>query len=73
MSKYDDPIPGWILPAPWALNDGEVAEEGGSTGGPRNFGWLILRYTSTGDGCIPVMTLRRNLRRRVLAGMKRIV
>lgn len=69
-SKYDDHVPGWQLPSTWTLDDDDPDAVGEA--GPRTMGWLIVTYTSTGPGCMPVMKLRRKLRRRVLAGMKRI-
>ena len=65
-SKYDDHVPGWELPQTWTEPD----EAHGNTGGPRNFGWIILTYTTTGRGCAPNMTSRRALRKKTLAGMK---
>jgi hypothetical protein len=66
--KYDEPVPGWTLPATWCF-----ADDGGNTGGPRSFGWLKLSYRSHGNGCFPVVSVRKNLRKRTLAGMKRII
>eukprot|EP01040_Poterioochromonas_malhamensis_P006668 gene6668-7183_t len=65
--KYDDPVPGWSLPATWCAND-----DGGVTGGPRSHGWLRLKYRSKGYGCLPVFAVRKYLRKRTLAGMKKI-
>jgi hypothetical protein len=64
--KYDEPVPGWTLPGIWA-----AADDGGDRGGPRNHGWLVLTYRSYGQGCMPVMSVRKNLRKRLLAGMKK--
>lgn len=66
--KYDDPVPGWTLPATWCY-----ADDNGVTGGPRTHGWLRLTYRSYGNGCMPVMSVRKYLRKRTLAGMKRII
>lgn len=66
--RYDDPVPGWILPATWTFPD-----DGGNSGGPRNHGWLRLSYRSYGNGCMPIMSVRRQLRKRTLAGIKRIL
>lgn len=66
--KYDDPVPGWTLPATWCYGD-----DGGVTGGPRNHGWLRVSYRSYGNGCMPVLSVRKYLRKRTLAGMKRII
>lgn len=66
--KYDEPVPGWTLPSTWCS-----ADDGGNNGGPRNFGWLKLSYRSHGNGCFPVISVRKNLRKRTLAGMKRII
>lgn len=65
-SKYDDIVPGWELPQTWTEPD----EAHGGTGGPRNVGWVCLRYTSTGKGCAPNMATRRLVRKRTLAGLK---
>eukprot|EP00981_Chlorochromonas_danica_P006896 scaffold1503_cov150-Ochromonas_danica.AAC.9 len=67
-SKYDDPVPGWFLPASWTQED-----DGGNNGGPRAFGWLRVTYRSHGNGCVPVLAVRKFLRKRTLAGMKRII
>lgn len=64
--KYDEPVPGWTLPGTWTM-----ADDGGNRGGPRNHGWLVLTYRSHGNGCMPVMSLRKNLRKRLLAGIKK--
>lgn len=66
--KYDDPVPGWSLPATWCY-----ADDGGITGGPRSYGWLRLSYRSYGNGCMPVMAVRKFLRKRTLAGLKRLI
>jgi len=68
-SRYDDPVPGWILPQPWTLPD----EADGGEGGPRKYGWLRVTYTSTARGCEPAPQVRRNLRRRTLSGLKTLV
>ncbi len=67
-AKYDEPVPGWTLPATWCAND-----DGGVTGGPRTHGWLRLTYRSKGQGCFPVIAVRKYLRKRTLAGMKKII
>ena len=66
--KYDEPVPGWNLPATWVWPD-----DGGNTGGPRTHGILTLSYRSHGNGCQPIISVRKNLRKRTLAGMKRIL
>jgi len=66
--KYDDPVPGWTLPGTWTWHD-----DGGKTGGPRDHGWLKLYYRSVGNGCFPIMSVRKYLRKRTLAGMKKIL
>lgn len=66
--KYDEPVPGWSLPGTWTW-----ADDGGLHGGPRNHGWLQLYYRSVGNGCFPIMSLRKYLRKRTLAGMKVIL
>ena len=65
-SKYDDPVPGWILPAPWCTPD----ESSDGEGGPRRYGWLRVTYTSSAKGCEAAPQVRRNLRKRCLAGLK---
>ena len=70
-SKYDDPVPGWVLPAPWATKD---EFDGGTKGaGPRRDGWVCIDYTSTGPGCAPDMNARRHLRRKTLSGLKQLL
>jgi hypothetical protein len=66
--KYDDPVPGWVLPATWTFRD-----DGGRTGGPRDFGWVRVAYRSHGNGCEPRISLRKYLRKRVLTGVKKIL
>eukprot|EP01038_Epipyxis_sp_PR26KG_P006849 gene6849-9376_t len=66
--KYDDNVPGWTLPGTWTMPD-----DGGNNAGPRNHGWLRVSYRSYGNGCMPVMSVRRQLRKRTLAGIKRAV
>jgi hypothetical protein len=66
-SKYDGVVPGWTLPVPWTLAD----EENHGDGGPRKFGWVCFEYTSTNVGCAPVKSVRLELRKRVLCGIKR--
>lgn len=59
---------GWTLPSTWTWND-----DGGINGGPRTYGWLTVRYRSNGNGCFPVISVRKFLRKRTLAGMKKIL
>mmetsp|Transcript_5234 Transcript_5234/g.11448 ORF Transcript_5234/g.11448 Transcript_5234/m.11448 type:complete len:1188 (+) Transcript_5234:1048-4611(+) len=66
--RYDDPVPGWSLPVTWTYRD-----DGGRTGGPRDYGWLRLLYRSHGNGCFPILSLRKYLRKRTLGGMKKIL
>ena len=61
-------IVGWTLPSTWTWND-----DGGNNGGPRTYGWLTVRYRSNGNGCFPVISVRKFLRKRTLAGMKKIL
>lgn len=68
-SKYDDPVPGWILPQPWTTPD----DADGGEGGPRRYGWLRVTYTSTAKGCEIVPQVRRNMRRRTLSGLKSLL
>ena len=68
-AKYDLPVPGWVLPAPWTLPDN--ANDG--DGGPRKHGWLCVKYTSTGVGCKPNIAARQKMTKEVLAGLKRLV
>ncbi len=68
-AKYDDAVPGWVLPATWAMDD----SENNNDGGPRRHGWISLRYRSEGFGCAPVWEVRKTLRRRFLVGLKRIL
>ena len=68
-AKYDDCVPGWVLPASWALDD----QDNDGDGGPRRHGWICLRYRSEGFGCAAVWEVRKVLRRRFLAGLKRIL
>ena len=49
-SRYDDPVPGWELPQPWAEPDSEGSEFSKDTG-PRRYGWLVVMYRSVGFGC----------------------
>ena len=68
-SKYDDPVPGWVLPGSWAMPE----DENNSELGPRHHGWLIVEYTSSGQGCIPNNALRKQLRKYMLVGMKKLL
>lgn len=52
--QYND-IPGWELPMSWTK---EVPKRG----------WLNLRYTSKGRGCVANMELRAEMLERVLLG-----
>ena len=76
-SRYDDPVPGWELPAPWANPDDDDptlppgVRQGDS--GPRRYGWLVVTYRSVGFGCQPSLLSRKNLRKRCLVGLKKIV
>ena len=70
-SKYDEPVPGWVLPAPWAAKD--ETEGGKKECGPRRDGWVRIKYTSTGPGCAPDMNARRHLRRKTLSGLKQLL
>ena len=49
-SRYDDPVPGWELPQPWAEPDSEGSDFSKESG-PRRYGWLVLMYRSVGFGC----------------------
>ena len=42
-AKYDEPVPGWLLPANWTLPDKVDERTGELSDGPRNFGWISLR------------------------------
>jgi Domain of unknown function (DUF4476) len=64
-SRYDSPVPGWELPEPWTRPDDEADS------GPRKYGWLIVTYRSVGFGCQALVGVRKNLRKRVLIGLKR--
>jgi hypothetical protein len=66
-SKYDEPVPGWELPASWTLID----TEGDQDRGPRNHGWLIVTYRSSGFGCQAMPNVRKMLRKKLLIGLKR--
>mmetsp|Transcript_19230 Transcript_19230/g.26450 ORF Transcript_19230/g.26450 Transcript_19230/m.26450 type:complete len:197 (+) Transcript_19230:1-591(+) len=67
--KYDEPVPGWTLPSTWTR-----ADDGGVNGGPRNFGWLQVRYRcQTRVGVATALGARKVMRKRTLAGMKRAV
>ena len=68
-SKYDDPVPGWVLPGSWAMPD----DESNGDVGPRNHGWLIVEYTSSGLVCVPNNALRKQLRKYMLVGMKKLL
>lgn len=69
--KYDEPVPGWMLPAKWAAKD--ESEGGSKDNGPRRDGWCRVIYTSTGDGCAADMNARRHLRRKTLSGLKQLL
>jgi hypothetical protein len=66
-SKYDGNVPGWTLPMQWTTPD----EVNYGDGGPRRHGWCSFTYTSTDPGCAPNWKLRREIRKRVLCGIKR--
>lgn len=70
-SKYDDPVPGWVIPAKWAAKD--ESEGGSRDNGPRREGWVRVSYTSTAEGCKEDMALRRHLRRKTLSGLKQLL
>ncbi|CAM9445420.1 unnamed protein product, partial [Phaeothamnion confervicola] len=62
-SHTQRPIPGWELPMSWTSPDD------GRNGGPRRFGRLTLTYCSDpAEGCAPIWSMRRELKRHVLAG-----
>jgi hypothetical protein len=67
-SKYDENVPGWELPASWALPD----VDGDSERGPRNYGWLLVTYRSEGFGCVKIMKVRKACRAKVLVGLKKV-
>lgn len=72
-AKYDLPVPGWLLPVGWTLPD-KFDKAGEAIDGPRTFGWLILTYTSLGDGCSPNIAARRYLRNtRTIFGVLKLV
>lgn len=41
--------------------------------GPRTYGWLVLTYRSVGAGCCAVISVRKALRRKLIAGLKRLL
>lgn len=61
----DDPIPGWVLPLSWTIDENETNN---SSAGPRHYGKLCLYYSSVGPGCAPVLEARRDLVERCLVG-----
>ena len=67
-SKYDDVVPGWILPQPWTIPD----EDNGNNGGPRKFGWVTLTFKSSGVCHLHSTQSRRILRRHFLSGLRQI-
>lgn len=72
--KYDEAVPGWQLPAPWTLPDVLDERTGEVLNGPRNSGWMTLKYTSTGEGCVPSYAARRYLRNtRTLTGLVKLL
>ena len=54
-SRYDDPVPGWELPQPWAEPDSEGSDFSKESG-PRRYGWLVVMYRSVGFGCQVILT-----------------
>jgi hypothetical protein len=65
-SKFDEIVPGWVLPQKWAIEDKRDGESG-----PPTHGWLTVTYTSYGKDCMANMAARKQLRKRTLVGMKR--
>jgi hypothetical protein len=55
------------LPMQWTTPD----EVNYGDGGPRRHGWCSFTYTSTLPGCAPNWSLRREIRKKVLCGIKR--
>lgn len=51
-TRYDESIPGWSVPAPWATRD----ESSGGEGGPRRHGWFSFEYETAGEGGSKVPT-----------------
>ena len=72
-SKYDDPVPGWMLPVGWTLNDSGNPQSDVPETGMRRHGWLKLTYTSTGKDCAPNMATRKRLRKYLFAGLKKSI
>ena len=70
-SKYNEAVPGWVLPMNWALKNVEGPNPEVPEQGPRRHGWPTVTYTSNGPGCRPSKEARRRLRTKVFAGMKR--
>ena len=68
-TKYDDPVPGWVVPATWQTPD----ESGNGDGGPRHHGWFTFTYCSQGEGFSVDIHARNELRKRTLSGVKRIL
>ena len=66
-SKYDGNVPGWSLPMQWTASD----ESHKGEGGPRRHGWCSFTYTTTEPGCAPNWSIRREVRKKVLCGIKR--
>jgi len=65
-SKFDEPVPGWVLPASWNQPDSESKLDGG----PRRYGWLTFTYVSIADRKGIQWGLRLALRKKTLAGLK---
>jgi len=68
-TKYDDPIPGWVVPSTWQTPD----ESSNGDGGPRHHGWFTFTYCSQGEGFSADMHARKELQKRTLSGLKRVL
>ncbi len=68
-TKFDDPIPGWVVPTTWQTPD----ESSNGDGGPRHHGWFTFTYCSQGEGFSADTHARNELRKRTLSGLKRIL
>ena len=72
--KYDENVPGWILPSHWSDPDEKDPQTGEMKGGPRVEGWLSLTYTSSGPDCAPSYAVRRKLRdTKTLTGLQKLI